>query len=152
MLTCQILLIRLHSIAFESLSSSLPTHIHVIVTTYPLAPSQSTCQASRAFLAFHLAQQTENLLTHRRASQPLLGLSLRQFPHPHFLSDIRKTNSPDNTDTCNNSNSQLARSLSPASPAQEDTSGSLPQGASELLEHDVLTSLLQTVSSASPWL
>lgn len=100
LLTCQILLVRLHSIAFESPScKSLPTRTHVTTPSHSLLPC-STCQASRAFLAFHLAQQqTENLLTHRRASQHLLGLSLsRHRPHPHFLFYIIATALSPNND------------------------------------------------------
>ena len=59
LLTCQILLVRLHSIAFESLFSSLPTRIHVTTPSHSLLPC-STCQASRAFLAFHLAHNKTN--------------------------------------------------------------------------------------------
>ena len=79
MLTRQTSFSRLHSVRIAD-QTRIPSH----VTTQPLALSLFTCQASRAFLDFHLAQQTVMFDSSSRFST--LGLLIRTF-----FFDILKT-------------------------------------------------------------
>jgi hypothetical protein len=135
LLTCQMLLLRLHSINFESYRT----------TPCPLPRDTST---TRSFLApsspFASHNKTNEFLTHRRTSQLRVPFHQhqRQHPHPSSLFTPSHQHLPPTTITAATTSLTLAddnNNIASTGRYQQLTR------ASELLKHRLLTSLLQTI-------